>query len=292
MQPKIHYAPAKINLGLEVLSKRPDGFHEINTVFLRTNICDEIEISPAPALLLDCEPDLGIRPTENLVYRAAGLLKDYAEKNNLFKNSFKSKETGAKIRVRKHIPSGAGLGGGSSDAATTLLALKDLWELPVSHFELHMLASALGSDVPFFLKGNAAVGTGRGEKLEYFDLNFPWWIVVVHPNIHVNTGEAYAALNRTADFKNGTDFKKVLLESFSAPELLKEKIVNDFEEVVFKKHPDIAFLKEFMYQCGAFFALMSGSGSSVFGLFKTESDAKFAAKNFKNSLTFISAPNL
>ncbi|HYF03369.1 MAG TPA: 4-(cytidine 5'-diphospho)-2-C-methyl-D-erythritol kinase, partial [Patescibacteria group bacterium] len=194
MEKIFRQAPAKINFGLEVLGKRPDGFHEINTVFVRTGLYDELEFAlETDAITLECIPDLGIRPTENLVYRAASLLKDYAERLGLFKRSGLK---GTKIRVRKHIPSGAGLGGGSTDAATTLLALKDQWQLPITHFELHTLASTLGSDVPFFLKEQAAVGKGRGEVLTYFDFSLPWWLVIVYPNIHVNTGEAYSALSR------------------------------------------------------------------------------------------------
>ncbi|MES2765702.1 MAG: 4-(cytidine 5'-diphospho)-2-C-methyl-D-erythritol kinase [Bacteroidota bacterium] len=295
MQSLLKTAPAKINLGLEVLVRRPDGFHEINTVFLPVaGLYDTLEFSPASEIQLECTPDLGIRPSENLVYRAALLLKDYAERNDLFKNLLKdpnkSNQTGAKIRVRKHIPSGAGLGGGSSDAATTLLALKELWELPVSDYELHSLATMLGSDVPFFLKGKAAVGRGRGEKLEYFDMALPYWLVVIHPNIHVNTGEAYSALQRSNISKEQTDFKTILMESFLQPELLKESIVNDFEDVVFKKHPEIGVLKENLYKNGAVFALMSGSGSSVFGLFKSRNEAVKATEFFKNYQTFLSEP--
>lgn len=288
MRTIIRQAPAKINLGLEVLGKRPDGFHEINTVFVRTGLYDELEFTEAAALTLECTPDLGIRPTENLVYRAAELLKDYAVRNGLLKN----KESGAKIRVRKHIPSGAGLGGGSSDAATTLLALKELWELPLSHFELHTLATMLGSDVPFFLKENAAVGKGRGEVLEYFDFALPWWLVIVYPNIHVNTGEAYSALGRTEIMRKSADVKEILLQSLKNSELLREKIVNDFEEAVFKKHPGIGVLKETLYEKGAFFALMSGSGSSVSGLFKTREEAENAAESFKNYAAFVCEPQL
>lgn len=283
-------APAKINLGLQVLSKRPDGFHDINTVFVRTSLCDELHFYEDNSISLECEPDLGIRPTENLVYRAAVLLKDYATNQNLFKNSQKETQTGAKIRVRKHIPSGAGLGGGSSDAAATLLALKELWQIDISQYELHTLAGMLGSDVPFFLKDQAAVGLGRGEKLEYFDYVIPYYLLIVYPNIHVNTGEAYSALAKTHVPARPRDFKKVLMESFLQPEVLKENITNDFEEVVFKKHPGIAEIKERLYKSGAVFALMSGSGSSVYGLFKHPDEARIAADIFKNYQTFVCEP--
>jgi 4-diphosphocytidyl-2-C-methyl-D-erythritol kinase len=153
-----------------------------------------------------------------------------------------------------------------------------------------MLASMLGSDVPFFLKDQAAVGSGRGEKLEYFDYKLPWWLVIVYPNIHVNTGEAYSALGRTNAWRDPVNFKKAVLESFDRPELLKEKIVNDFEDVVFKKYPEIRLLKDSMYDFGAIFSLMSGSGSSVFGLFKTEQDARTALEGFYNYQAFLSEP--
>lgn len=290
MQPLLRYAPAKINLGLQVLSKRPDGFHDINTVFVRTGLSDELNFTPAPGgeIFLECTPDLGIRPTDNLVYRAARLLKDYVGKLQLFKSSFKN--TGAKIRVTKHIPSGAGLGGGSSDAAATLLALRDLWEIDISAGELHTLGSLLGSDVPYFLKAGAAIGTGRGEKLEYFDYALPFWLAIVYPNIHVNTGEAYSALGRTEMPQRKIDFKTVLMESFDDSEVLKENIINDFENVVFKKHPEIADIKQKLYASGAHFALMSGSGSSVFGLFKDQKTAADAIGLFKNYQTFLGEP--
>ncbi len=197
-------------------------------------------------------------------------------------------QQGARIVVEKRIPSGAGLGGGSSDAAATLLALRELWDADISDAELHAMGAQLGSDVPFFLAGStAAIAGGRGELLTPLDIALPYWIVVVNPGIHVSTPWAYHALNRQEETES-IDFAAVLRSP--EPEQLRSTLVNDFERVVFAAHGLLADIKAALYNAGAVFALMSGSGSSLFGMFATQEQARAAAEQFSEYTVCISAP--
>lgn len=258
---------AKINLGLEVLFKRADGFHEINTVFARTGLADDIVIQEHSELAVECEPGLDIPMQNNLAFIAAEKLIE----------KFKPLNQNAKITIKKNIPSGGGLGGGSSDAAAVLLGLNDFWEIRANYDNLHSIAAAIGSDVPYFLKEGSATASGRGEILNYFDYIIPYYILLVFPGTHVDTGKAYKMLNRSPAPANGSDFKSVILGSNDNPETLRNEIYNDFEDYVFKEFPHIKKIKENLYKLGSIFALMSGSGSTVFGFFEDLSSAERAA---------------
>jgi 4-diphosphocytidyl-2-C-methyl-D-erythritol kinase len=195
---------------------------------------------------------------------------------------------GVAISLQKNIPVGAGLGGGSSDAASTLIGLKQFWNLNVSQEELHAIAVQLGSDVPYFLGQGSAHATGRGEMLEYFDLKLPYWIVVAYPDVHVSTAWAYQALHDPnlkhkpvfSPETRTTSLKQIVLEQLNAPEQLNRLLHNDFEPVLLHKYESIAFTKVSMYAVGAVFAQMSGSGSAVYGLFTDEPTATAAMKKF------------
>ena len=259
----------KINLGLQVLNKRIDNYHNINTVFSRISLFDQITFEEDDKISIDILNSENIPIEDNLIYKAAIKLQNRTKTNK-----------GAKIQLRKNIPMGGGLGGGSSNAAATLFALTKLWDLTPSTNDLMIIAQSLGSDVPFFLQEGLASAGSRGEKLNYFKLNLPHHILLVNPNIHVSTPLAFSSLNRNTKQKVAINFKNILFRSLDNQSLLKEYIINDFEKTIFKVHPEIKLIKNKLYDLGAIFSLMSGSGSTVFGLFDTIEKAKSAKENF------------
>ncbi len=271
---------AKINIGLEVLGKRADGYHEINTVFAPLCLCDEISAEKSNEIKVVCKPSLGIPMSENLVYKAALALK-----------IFYDVPQGAAIYIEKRISAGGGLGGGSSDAASALLLLSKLWHLPENPVALITIASDLGSDVPFFLKKGFALGRGRGEILEYFDLSLPFWTLIVMPGLSISTKEAYFSLNRDETMTEPSDLKEILSASVHDASLLKNNIRNDFEESAFKKFPELKEIKETLYNCGAAFALMSGSGSALYGFFTNEYQAQFSIKQLNKYRLHLCPPD-
>jgi len=250
---------AKINLGLEVLNKRGDNYHNLNTVFYSLhNLYDEIIFERNDAEKVNLNSNIPeINDKNNLIHTAIRKIE----------RKVKTK-IGLNISLTKNIPIGAGLGGGSSDAACTINAVDQIYELGLSYNEKLIIAQAVGSDVPFFLQGGAAIGKSRGETLTYFDYSIPFQIVIISPNIHVSTPTAYAELERDSSPRNMIDFKQILDKSKDNPTLMKSMIFNDFEKPIFSKHPEIKEIKLKMYSEGAIFSLMSGSGSSVFGLFE------------------------
>lgn len=260
---------AKINLGLRILRKRSDGYHDIETVFHRINVWDEIVLRPTHGILR-LETDRADLPADssNLCLRAAELLKAKAPAG-----------VGVSIALRKQIPVGAGLGGGSSDAASVLLALKHLWSARISDDELRMLALRLGSDVPYFLGRGSAYATGRGERLEPIPLVLPYWIVVVVPPVHVSTAWAYQHL-RLKDHSPRASLKDLLLRPASQLRESLAELSNDFEPLVLESHPDVGEAKRRLAGSGAACALMSGSGSAVFALFADEGAARSALEAF------------
>lgn len=273
-------AYAKINFGLRILRKREDGYHDIETVFHRINVYDELTFELSPIITLRCSQAELPTDERNLCIRAAQLL----QKRFCIRH-------GVSIFLKKNIPVGAGLGGGSSDAATTLLSLVQLWDISVSNEELYMLALQLGSDVPYFLQLGTAYATGRGEILDYFDLTVPYWIVVVYPDIHISTNWAYRSI-QVGQRKSQITIKAILLEHINKPNFLVELLQNDFEPLVQRLHPVIYSVKKSLYDAGAVFTQMSGSGSAVYGLFSDESLARnLVDKLRKKYQVFITPPN-
>lgn len=255
-------APAKINLGLHVLRKRPDGYHDLETVFLRIPWHDHLSVQPAAALSLTCsDPALPTDDT-NLCLKAARLLAETC-----------GVATGAALHLDKHIPYGAGLGGGSSDAAATLQLLAAHWHLSLPDGLLHALAARLGSDVPFFLGPPTALGTGRGEVLTPFDYHFPFALVVAVPPVHVATALAYR-LVRPHD-TNRPDLRELVGSNDLAR--WRTTLVNDFEQPVFSAFPALGTVKTRLLHLGAAYAALSGSGSAVFGVFEDPHQARQAA---------------
>jgi 4-diphosphocytidyl-2-C-methyl-D-erythritol kinase len=262
-------ALAKVNLDLRVLRRREDGFHELRTIFQTISLADTLEIAftPSRETAIELDDPLGIE--DNLVSRAACRVLDALNASGRIE-----------MRLRKRIPMGGGLGGGSSDAAAVLLALPALNGRPLEPAALMRLARDLGSDVPFFLLGGTVAAIGRGTEL------FPMpdapraTAVLVAPGIHVETPAAYRALS--ARLTTESQENKIFSFQSHAWEVGKEgAAVNDFETVVFEQHSRLKALKEKLTGAGASVALMSGSGSAVFGLFETPEKASRALARLK-----------
>jgi len=276
---------AKINLGLRILDPRPDGYHDIATVLTPVHPCDEITLTPAPEISMTCDNPNLASDGSNLCIRAAELVR----------SRFGARE-GVRIDVKKRIPIGAGLGGGSSNAAAVLRGVLQLWSIDVADDVRGSLAASLGSDVPFFLRNGTAAITGRGETVEYFDLDIPYWILVVYPRIHCSTAWAYAELDkerahshrtqRGGEFSLKDDLQRVITSVRELNSLLK----NDFEPVVTRVYPVIHDVKQRLCDQGAVFAQMSGSGSSVYGLFENETHAQSARSHFTQASDIFLTP--
>jgi 4-diphosphocytidyl-2-C-methyl-D-erythritol kinase len=255
-------APAKINLYLRVGEKRPDGFHEIESLFQMIDLCDTLRLEPLPFKI---ELMLSGRPLqiagENLVVRAARLLREASGVTQ-----------GARIRLSKQIPAGAGLGGGSSDAAAALSGLNRLWNLGWPYERLLGLAARIGSDVPFFLGSPTALVRGRGDLLQKASLDRSFWAVVIFPGIEVRTSWAYARLDErrfglTRGIRRTNIIKFSEKKAVSLDQVIN--IENDLETISASAYPKIAQAKKSLEDSGALLSRMSGSGSAVFGLFST-----------------------
>ncbi len=258
---------AKVNLALAVEGKRPNGYHEIQTVFQSIDLHDELEFRLSADLHLECHGLDATPPESNLVWKAARALAGAT-----------STTLGAEIVLRKRIPIGAGLGGGSSNAAATLLALERLWDLEVPLDQLLSLASALGSDVPFFLHGGTARGAGRGDEVHPLP-DFPSAnLVVVYPGIQVSSGAAYQSLSLgLTSVGNANKIQRFSGRMNRGLECLTE-IFNDFETSILPAYPEIREAKDFLDRRGATATLLSGSGSAVFGFFLDEESALAASR--------------
>ncbi len=267
-------ACAKINLGLEILRKRADGYHDLNSIFIAIDLHDVITMERANSLTVECEPQVTSNPEDNLVFRAAHLLAQDSEQ-------------AAKIRVTKHIPSGGGLGGGSSNAAATLLGMSILY--PEHGPLLAPYAKTLGSDVPFFLNPGVALVQGRGEIVTSLDIELPWYVLLVFPGLHVSTADAYSTLGITSE-QQPTNLITSLAQAVDNQAMMREHFRNDLESVVFNRYPELATIKGTLYQQGAFYASMSGSGSTVYGLYTSVDNAERARAAFPSMPTYICRP--
>ena len=272
--------PAKINLGLYILNKRPDGYHELETLLQMVSLFDEIDLETAPTeVKLSCSTP-GI-PTDasNLVLRAVAVLKE----------AFPQKSSGVRIHLKKHIPAGAGLGGGSGNAAGVLMALNRLWDLRLTRDQLAPLAAKLGSDVPFFLGGPCALGRGRGEVIEPLEPSEKFSVVLVYPGFPIPTEEVYRELKikLTNPGNNISILKKFLSDSEIVA--LGNRLHNDLEVVVERRFPEIETIKGELLAHGAKGALVSGSGSTVFGIFDNPEHAHNACSkmNIGKGLLFL-----
>lgn len=257
---------AKVNLGLNVVERRPDGYHNLQTVFYPVGIQDALEIFPMAEDFpseVDCDIKVSNIPIEgdeqrNLVVRAYQLLKqDFPNLPRLH------------VHLYKGIPTQAGMGGGSSDASAMLRLLNTSFQLNLSDEKLISYASILGADCAIFILNRTAYAEGIGEKLYPMDVDLSgWYMAVVRPDIPVPTKEAFARIKPHFPQKCCRDIVMQPVETW------KEELVNDFEESVFALHPELAAIKERLYQLGATYAAMSGSGSALFGLFRQPIDLR------------------
>lgn len=256
-------APAKINIGLYVTGKRQDGYHNIETIFYPINLFDKIEIEDSDQFQFISSDKSLPQDGSNIIVHSKKLLEEYS-----------GKQLNYKIYLEKNIPVGAGLGGGSSDAGAVLNELNRIAGLNLSEQEIFNLAFKLGSDVPFFLNPQPSFAEGRGEILKPLKFNIGLPVLIVNPGINISTVWAYSQIKPTAiQF----DLRKIDAPDNSRLKLFSEQIKNDFENVVFEKYPVIKEIKIHHYKLGAIFSLMSGSGSSVFGIYPDEESALKAA---------------
>lgn len=262
-------APAKINFGLNIIRKRPDGFHDLETIFYPVNLFDEITFKKSGNLSFSSNNRKLNSAKSNLILKAVELLE-----------KFSGKKFNVEIKLIKRIPIGGGLGGGSSDAAATLKGINKLFNLKLSPEELNKSALELGSDVPFFIDPKPCFAESRGEILHPVNFKIKYPILIVNPGIHVSTKWAFSQIKtKKPEFslmQINSSFQKKDLNSY------RDLIKNDFEEVVFAKYPEIKKIKAVLYNCGAGFALMTGSGSTVFGIFNELVKAKEAEKEFNS----------
>lgn len=252
----IVFPPCKINLGLHVLSKRPDGFHEIETCFYPIPLTDILEIIPATSFSFS---QTGIQlpedPMNNLCVKAyEELSRDYVVPP-------------VSMHLHKCIPAGAGLGGGSSDAAHVLRLLNAVFDLGLSEKTLLRYATRLGSDCSFFLQDNPMMGKGKGEQLSPITVNLKGkWLVLVKPEIHLSTAQAYKDIAPRHPTRRIEELLKMDMPHW------RDQLSNDFEDSVFRRYPEIREIKKELYEQGALYASMTGSGSAVYGIFEKQID--------------------
>lgn len=263
----ILFPQAKINLGLNVLRKRADSYHEIETVMMPIPLTDVLEILPAKDFAFH-QSGLEIEGTtsDNLVVRAYEVLKDAYKLPPVY------------IHLLKNIPMGAGLGGGSADATYTLIGLNKLFELGLSDDELRNYAAKLGSDCPFFVDDQPQLARGRGEILSPIHVDLKgFYIKLIHPELHIGTKEAYANVVPSTTLTSTSSAQRSQQHQSSIEEIIRQPITNwknelknAFETSAFQLHPEIKQIKESLYAEGAIYASMTGSGSAVYGIFKEE----------------------
>lgn len=264
----------KINLGLYVVRRRDDGYHDIESLFLPIPLSDELDIVKADnftfqqdGIILDCNMD------DNVVLRAYRMLRE----------SYGNSVSNVSIRLKKNIPFGAGLGGGSSDAAFTLKMLNDLFNLDISLADLRAMASRIGADCTFFIDNKPSFVSGIGDKLSPLDFNpiDGFRLILVKPSEAVSTADAYRGI--TTRQQSGIIAPMPLTEAVKQPiNDWHRLVVNDFEATVFKTHPRLKAIKESLYDAGALYAAMSGSGATIFGLFASDSNMEHIAETFRN----------
>lgn len=281
------FAPAKINLFLDVIRKREDGYHDLGTVFQTVDVGDTLEFSARDdgEIHLEYSNPQEYPVESDLVYKAAVALRSHVGNNDL----------GADIFLDKIMPLGAGLGGGSADAAAALRALNRLWELRLPPAELERIGAKLGADVPFLVRGGTAFAEGIGDRLSFIsplDLPAGEVLLIATPHDSVPTKDAYAGVpksgpDRWEGYKLAWEIASDAERSFGGPLLDSGAFFNAFEISVFPKHPLVAAMKDKFLDLGARVALMSGSGASVFGIFADRTTAETAAETLKPYSRYI-----
>jgi 4-diphosphocytidyl-2-C-methyl-D-erythritol kinase len=249
---------AKINLGLNIISKREDGYHDLETVFYPIPVQDALEINRATNSI------------NSFIFNTSGILVPGDSSTNLCVKAYELLKTKFQLppiemHLHKAIPMGAGLGGGSSDGAFTLLLLNKKFNLGIPEDQLISYALELGSDCPFFIRNRPCYATGRGEIMEDVAVNLSGYqLLLVNPGIHVSTKEAFAGIRPSAPKRSAREIVQQPIDTW------KDQLLNDFEATVFGVHPELADIKESMYAHGAVYAAMTGTGSSIFGIFSKQ----------------------
>lgn len=262
---------AKVNLYLDVIGRRPDGFHDIETIFQTVSLADELTFSrQADEITLDCPAY--IQGKDNLVYRAAILLREHT-----------ACKQGVHITLEKNIPVAAGLAGGSGNAAATLLALNNLWDLDVTNEKLANIGLELGSDVPYCLIGGTAAATGRGEIIDPMNPLPETWFILLHPDITVSTADVYNSDKLTFSeeetvYGRTPSFENALMKLNNGE--LSEVIFNRMEAPVFEEYPELSEAKQRLLDAGCKAAAMSGSGPTIFGICDIKKDAQRISDEF------------
>lgn len=256
----ITFPQAKINLGLNVVARRPDGYHDLETVFYPVPLCDALEVTPMDAAF-PSEADCDVK--------ISGIAVEGDERRNLVARAYDElkRRCPGMPRVHAHlykaIPTQAGMGGGSSDGAAMLVLLNQMFDLGFSSSELEAIAATLGADCPFFINSRPAYAEGIGERLQPVGLSLSGWhLAVVRPPIPVSTREAFALVRPSRPAVCCRDVVQLPVEQWA------DALVNDFEASVFAQHPEIGQVKQRLYQMGAVYSAMTGSGSAVVGLFR------------------------
>ncbi len=258
-------SPAKINIGLNILGKRDDGFHNLETIFYPIKLSDKITFIKSNTFSFRTNNNFLSSQSSNLIIKA----KDLLENRTKFKIN-------VDIHLEKNIPIGAGLGGGSSNGAAALSTLNKMFDFNLSQETLHELALELGSDVPFFLHPVPAFAASRGEILQKISLQLKGYLVLINPGIHISTKWAF----ENCKLKNNRLQTEKIIEGFNEKDDLTGKITNDFEGIVFEKYPQIKMIKDNLIETGAYFSLMTGTGSTVYGFFYSKKDAESAMGKF------------
>jgi 4-diphosphocytidyl-2-C-methyl-D-erythritol kinase len=263
-------AHAKLNFSLCILGRRPDGFHQVETVLHAIDLCDELTLTPTKGeVKVECNVD--IEEETNLCRRSALLLREAT-----------GCRKGVHMKLQKKIPTGSGLAGGSSDAAATLQALNALWELGLSKEELAEVGARLGCDIPFFLWGGTALGTNRGDMIRPLDSHPRLWFVLAKPQFEVPTAWAYRELDRYPLREPMTEQMLSAL-TVGSPQAIAQALHNDLEEPVMRHHAELAELKKQLLEAGCLGAALCGSGSAVFGVAKDRLSAREALKKVEGA---------
>ena len=268
-------AHAKINLDLRVLGTRPDGFHELRTVFQALALHDTIECAPRVGpFAIECETAGVPLDRSNLVWRAAEALWRALRRQPPVRDVL--------VRLQKRIPLQGGLGGGSADAAATLVALAHAWRVPLRPNQFVDVAATLGADVPFFLSGGTALGLGKGDEI-YPLADLPrHWVVLLIPGFGVASADAYGWYDAERDLGHGSGAREAQYVPGPWPSRAAQ-MINDLESPIARHHPEIDQMKTALRRAGALAAAMSGSGSTVFGLFQKRKDAAVAVERLSGS---------
>ncbi len=270
-------SPAKINIGLNIIGKRDDGFHDLETIFYPLLLNDILTFEKADETKLESNSTEINSLQTNLIFTAIELLENIV-----------NRKLNVKIYLEKNIPIGAGLGGGSSNAASTLKALNQLFELHLTYNKLSEIALKLGSDVPFFLEPYPCFASSRGERRKNIQLSLSQPILIVNPGIHISTKWAFQNLELTSHKKS---LKELCEHSSITIDDIKDYAVNDFENIVHEKYPDIKSIKDKLTVSGADFVSMTGTGSTVYGLFSNLQKARWVKDDFDASyFTYINFP--